>query len=109
MLQALALGIRPEVGKEVVSVSAFRVSFCILFSGGDLCPKAALKSLGPCVGVTKSYSNLAHAMHACDLHSHEFSPVTPARNIYGVRCVPSCHPPASGKHLSYVPLRVKRE
>lgn len=45
-------------------------------------------------------------MHACDLHSHEFSPVTPARNIYGVRCVPSCHP-ASGKHLSYVPLRVQ--
>lgn len=29
------------------------------------------------------------------------------RNIYGVRCVPSCHPSASRNYLSYVPLKVQ--
>lgn len=69
VLQALALGVRPEVWKGVVSVSVLQVSFCIIFSGGDLSPNTTLKKLGPCVGVTKSYSNLTHVMNACDLHT----------------------------------------
>lgn len=104
-LQPLAWGVRPEVWKGVVSPSAFWVSFCILFSGGDLCPKTTLKKLGPWAGVTKSYSSFSHVMHACDLHSHEFSLVTPVRQEYLWSQVCPCRPCASRKCLSSVALK----
>lgn len=72
-----------------------------------MCPKTTLKKLGPWAGVTKSYSNFSHVMHACDLHSHGFSLVTPVRQEYLWNKVCPRHPSASRKHLSYVPLKVQ--
>lgn len=101
-LQPLALDVRPEVWKGVVSASAFWVSFCILFSGGHLCPKTNLKNLGHGQGLQKA---TAISLMLCMLVT--YITTGSVRQEYLRNKVCPRRPSASRKHVSYVPLKVQ--